>query len=272
MGAVEYNRRRHRQGKFTDEEVAKLVMLFQEEAGHTFVAAIDGKFGPKTKEALDEMEITVEAEPAPGVIWTPHDEGPKEFPTPNPEVWKDWVYPMIVMADSSEPGVSSGFSQYGKGPNAEDRPNHWGDDIMRPRHPGDGGPEVRKDKHGRWYGNSLAPTHSKYWYCLHGVDIVAAGPGTIWSVNLGANNNVLIDHHNVPGFGPLTTWYQHLHEVFVESGDEVEAGEVIAICGAGTSNLIHLHFEFRDHNRGAKRAQAVVNPEPYLDLFTKRAA
>jgi murein DD-endopeptidase MepM/ murein hydrolase activator NlpD len=270
MDAIAYNRRKHRLGKFTDAEVVKLVKFFQEGVGLT-KDDIDGKFGSTTRAALDKLAAQVSGPPSrqPELDWD-WCEGSKAYPTPNPEVWKDWVYPMPILIGGHQPHISSGFAQYGVGPN-KSRPNHWGCDVMYRRHQGDEGPPVRKDG-SRWRGGRMPPTHSPGWYCPHGVDIVAPGPGTIWSVNLGTNNNVKIDHHNVPGFGPLCTWYQHMHEIFVEKGDEVEAGEVIGIVGAGSTNLIHLHFEFRNYNLGNKRAQTVVNPEPYLDLFTRRAA
>lgn len=278
--AVEYNRRRQQRGKFLDEEIAKLVLFLQTQAGFEG-DDLDGKFGPKTRDALEDLGLTLPVEMAPGVVQVEWDEGPKWLPTPNPEIWKGWVYPIPILPGGHEPVVSSGFAQYGKGPNAKGRPNHWGADLMYLRHPDDEGPPVRKDKYDRWTGGRMPPTHSVRHYCPHGTDVWAAGPGTVWSTGYDEKRglSVTIDHHNVPGFGPLTTWYQHLHEVFVEKGDELEAGELIGTLGE--SSLVHLHFEFRDYNRedatkpglsaSQRRARAVVNPAPYLDLFEKRS-
>jgi biotin carboxyl carrier protein len=274
MNAVAYNRRQQRLGLLSDEKVAKLVFLLQQVAGFDDEDC-DGKFGTDSDDALAGMTLKVPNEFVPGVVQVKHDEGPKEKPTPNPDVWKGWVYPMPILDPLGAivmPDVSSTFAQYGKGPNRS-RKNHWGADVMYVRHNDDGGPQERYPEGNRYHGlrRKEAPVYSPRWYCPHGVDCYSAGPGTVYRVRHGSNNSVLIDHHNVPGFGPLATWYQHMHEIFVEKGDEVEAGEVIGTIGAGSTNLIHLHFEFRDFNRGKTRAQAVVNPEPYLDLFEKRS-
>ena len=205
--------------------------------------------------------------PSPAVVPSTHDEGTRWIPAPDAAVWAGWVWPMPILPGGREPGISSGFAQYGKGPNSRDRPNHWGVDIMYRRWEGDGGPSVRKMGNGYYRGGKESPTHSPWWYCPHAVDCYAVGPGTIYRTRHGANKNILIDHHNVPGFGPLTTWYQHLHEIYVDEGDEVQSGQLIGSVGNGTSDLNHLHFEFRNHGLGGTRALAVVNPEPYLRLF-----
>jgi len=263
-----YNKNRIRRGLFTERQIANLVRVAQRQAG----LDVDGKFGTDTGNWLAEQRFDALSIPFTEVLEDLHDEGSKAFPTPNAVVWDGWVYPVPELRSGLTPDVSSGFAQYGKGPNKFDRPNHWGVDVMFRRHMNDGGPPVRQDRHGRWWGPKEAGTHSKFWYCPNSVDILCVGPGTVSRVNYGANNNVLIDHHNVPGFGPLATWYQHMHEIFVEEGDQLEAGEVIGTIGKGSSDLNHLHFEWRDHNRGSGRAASVTNPEPYINLFEKRKA
>lgn len=56
--------------------------------------------------------------------------------------------------------------------------------------------------------------------------------------------NIVLIFHPGPG-----VWSQsaHLNEIFVEVGQEVEAGEVIGTIGRGANNryIAHLHFEIR---------------------------
>lgn len=193
--------------------------------------------------------------------------GDRYKPTPDPAVWANWVYPIdpIVLGGEARPfKISSGFTMYGKGEDP-DRKNHWGVDLMLKRFEGDATETLRVNY--PKIGVAQPPIWDPWWFCPHGIPIRAVGPGTVWSVHMGTNNNILIDHHNVPGFGPVTSWYQHMDRVDVHDGDELEAGQIIGTIGDGSSNLNHLHFEFRDHNRGGTREQSVVNPRQFLKLF-----
>lgn len=76
-----------------------------------------------------------------------------------------------------------------------------------------------------------------------GAPILAAAPGTVffssWERSYG--RVVRIEHAN--GF---VTVYAHNLQNFVEAGDRVEAGAVIATVGrSGRSTAYHLHFEIR---------------------------
>ncbi len=82
-----------------------------------------------------------------------------------------------------------------------------------------------------------------------GSDIFAVADGTVVRVreegkgdhDLHYGTNVVIDHGN--GYQTL---YAHCEELFVELGQKVEAGEVIATVGlSGNSTGPHLHFELR---------------------------
>lgn len=234
--AVAFNAHQKHLGVYRPEDEALAVAYLQDGEGLT----VDGMAG--SIETLPAMHGLRPAPDAPGV-------------TP----FSGWVYPLPILPDGTKPGISSSFGKDGKG--NEDRPEHWGVDIMYPRHGGDSGP----------FGKARAPHYSKNWYCPGSVPVYAVGPGTVWSVNWGANNNVKLDHHDVPGFGPLCTWYQHCYDVLVKPGQEVEAGQVIAIVGAGSSNLYHLHHEWRDHNRGSDRGDVVVDPAPFIAPFALRA-
>jgi murein DD-endopeptidase MepM/ murein hydrolase activator NlpD len=252
--AIRYNKWQQSNGRFTDKDVALFVGYFQEREGLTFdlmagstetVPAIRAMESELLFERMEEEEESVIVKP-----------------------FEDWVYPMPIL-DGIVPDVSSGFGKDGKG--NKGRKNHWGSDVMYRRHDDDDGPQELYPRGHKYAGlrRQKSPIYSPAWYCPRDVPIYAVGPGTVWSVNWGANNNVKIDHHNVPGFGPLCTWYQHCYDVLVKKGDEVEAGDVIAIVGAGSSNLNHLHIEWRDYNRGNSRKAVVVDPEPFIENFRK---
>jgi len=239
--AIEYNRRRRQQGTLHDRHVAQLIEYMQRNENFD-EEDIDGMLGPQSMAVL-EQEVASWGE------------------VPEQGAFEGWVYPMPILEGNIVPQTSSTFSQYGSGPN-KDRSNHWGVDIMYRRHEDDGG--IWRD------GKGIAkhPTYTQNWYCPHSISVLAVGPGTIYEVSRGNSINVLIDHHNVPGFGPCATWYQHLHDAFVEEGDIVLPGDPIGICGLSGTDIRHLHFEFRDHNRGSGRAAAVVNPAPIIAPFT----
>ena len=74
------------------------------------------------------------------------------------------------------------------------------------------------------------------------------GSGYAWSIQ--------VDHGN--GY---TTWYAHLSNIFVKSGQSVSKGQVIGKMGStGRSTGIHLHWELR---RGASYGTD-INPLSYM--------
>ena len=77
-----------------------------------------------------------------------------------------------------------------------------------------------------------------------GTEILAAAEGKVVKVerdNTGYGYHIIIDH----GSG-VQTLYAHLHDIYVELGQEVKAGEIIGTMGStGNSTGIHLHFEIQ---------------------------
>ena len=91
--------------------------------------------------------------------------------------------------------------------------------------------------------------------CSTGTDIKATSDGTvIFSGTSGSYGKLVKIHH---GNG-IETWYGHCSKLYVNVGDKVSAGDVIAAVGStGNSTGPHLHFEIRiDGN--------TVNPQNYL--------
>ena len=89
-----------------------------------------------------------------------------------------------------------------------------------------------------------------------GTPIKAAAGGTVTSVthsNVSYGNCVIISHGN-----GVQTLYAHCLETYVEVGQSVAQGEVIAARGStGNSTGPHLHFEVRVNGE-------MVNPEYYV--------
>lgn len=89
----------------------------------------------------------------------------------------------------------------------------------------------------------------------NGTDIKAAADGTItyagWMSGYG--NLVIISHEN-----GIQTYYGHCSKLYVSKGQEVTAGDVIALVGStGNSTGNHLHFEIRKNG-------VQINPQKYL--------
>lgn len=174
----------------------------------------------------------------------------------NREDWKGWVWPVPLASwDMREPEVSSQFgSPRGHGA-------HAGVDIMYRR--------IRGENWGDDPAHPIHSTNPHYVFIMPAGQLaIAAGPGKVWDAKRGPGGlHVIIDHGNVPGVGPLTTYYQHLLN-FVkpwQKGDVVKAGEPLGEIGDNPSegkDPRHLHFEMRFPVRAR-------DPEPYLKMWPK---
>lgn len=89
----------------------------------------------------------------------------------------------------------------------------------------------------------------------NGTPIHVVADGTVISAQYTGSygNLVKIDHGN-----GVETWYAHTSKMYVTSGQEVKAGDVIAAVGStGNSTGSHLHFEIRINGNH-------VNPQIYM--------
>ena len=85
------------------------------------------------------------------------------------------------------------------------------------------------------------------------IQAVSDGTVTFASKNGAYGNLVKIDHGN-----GVETWYAHTSKMYVTPGQEVKAGDVIALVGStGNSTGPHLHLEIRINGEH-------VNPQEYL--------
>lgn len=85
------------------------------------------------------------------------------------------------------------------------------------------------------------------------IKVVADGTVTCASYSGSYGYLVKVDHGN-----GVETWYAHTSKMYVKEGQEVKAGDVIALVGStGNSTGPHLHFEVRINGEH-------VNPQKYL--------
>ena len=91
--------------------------------------------------------------------------------------------------------------------------------------------------------------------CSEGTDIkvVAKGKVVFAQDNGPYGNLVKVDHGN-----GVETWYAHCSKIYVQDGDKVKSGDVIASVGTtGNSTGPHLHLEIRIKGEA-------INPQKYL--------
>ncbi|MBQ5327717.1 MAG: peptidoglycan DD-metalloendopeptidase family protein [Oscillospiraceae bacterium] len=92
-----------------------------------------------------------------------------------------------------------------------------------------------------------------------GTEILAAAEGQVVKVKwdkTGYGYHVIINHG-----GGIQTLYAHLHDIHVELGQEVKAGETIGTMGStGNSTGIHLHFELRINGEYTDPSEFITLP------------
>ena len=91
-----------------------------------------------------------------------------------------------------------------------------------------------------------------------GVPILAPAPGTVaLAAGLQVRGNaVLLDH----GRG-IYTGYWHMSEIYVKSGQQVQAGDVLGLVGTtGLSTGAHLHWEMRIYGVAVDPMQFISEP------------
>jgi murein DD-endopeptidase MepM/ murein hydrolase activator NlpD len=154
--------------------------------------------------------------------------------------WDKFVQPLPRFLDEP-PVVSNPFAW----------PKHKGVDLMYAR------PEP---------GVPYKPWVSERYEMWPNVPVVAVGPGDVWSVGKSRKgaNVIIVDHHNVEGYGPLASMYVHLdNDIRVKKGDPVKAGTVLGFVGYTGTSLAHLHFAL---STDVKKKWG-VNPEALLSQW-----
>lgn len=91
-----------------------------------------------------------------------------------------------------------------------------------------------------------------------GTPVVSAAEGVVhlagWRSDYG--NMVILDH----GYG-LTTWYAHLTNIFVDSGQLIKKGQLIGTVGStGRATGPHLHYEIRQADRPLNPMIFILGP------------
>ncbi|MDX1613986.1 MAG: M23 family metallopeptidase [Candidatus Promineifilaceae bacterium] len=161
-------------------------------------------------------------------------------------------------------------------PPASDQDHYW---FGRPVPQGS---TVWTDKsypYGSTKGDTLRPHHGVEFNVPRGTTVLAVADGTVrvagsdTTVATGPapafyGNVVVIEHDFTVEGKAIYTLYGHLAEVLVQTGQSVEANEVIGLSGAsGVADGPHLHFEVRvgQNSYGATR-----NPLLWLYPFPER--
>lgn len=159
--------------------------------------------------------------------------------------WRKWVWPLPKWKGRI-PYVTDGFYPAKTATHRQ----HLGCDIMYPRKQGD----------------PPFPRSTSQSSIPFGVPVLAAYEGRVW--NAGKDNrghHVTLDHGNVPGIGPVITFYQHLASLDkpYAKGDSISTGQILGPAGGDLPpnyQLTHLHFELAFPKAGIPANDWRVNP------------
>lgn len=133
-------------------------------------------------------------------------------------VWDKFGWPLPAFA-GLDPVISNPFK----------KPKHRGVDLMYPREK-PGKPDL--------------PWQTKNYEFFPGIPVVSCGPGNVYSIGKSKKgaNIIIVDHHNVPGFGPLASMYAHVERIQVKARDVVDRDTILAYGGHTGTDTAHLHF------------------------------
>ncbi len=195
-------------------------------------------------------------------------------------IFAGWVQPMPVTSDGVKPRLTSGFiARSGRGPNKHRLKNtgrpHYGGDLAY-WWDGEGNPPAG------WRNHHFDGRQERRFYCPP-VEIRSMGPGVVKYAKLldvdeiygGPRWSVKIYHGVLPGFGHCMTWSVHHSSVTVRKGDDVVAGQPIAIAGeSGTEGAPHNHQELWRWQDGERfdRETGAMDLAPILPHLELRAA
>lgn len=202
MKASDYNQAELIAGRLTIQHITDLVRFYQLAAG----LDADGKFGPKTRAALEPYN-------------------------PREDLGKRFLFePLPRLPDGRLPLITSGYR-------TKDRPNHNGTDWFYNYRPGDQ-PNFVGDKGG---AGRVEGQPTPRWVVPYGTYAVAAAGGKVQIAgNSPTGYRMWIDH----GDG-LRTGYFHLLNLLVAVGDVVTPGKLLGLVGDNPADHDgrHLHFE-----------------------------
>lgn len=137
--------------------------------------------------------------------------------------------------------VTSGFR-------TESRPGHDGSDLLFQLLAIDGPQrEPNTDGGGRWWHPS-------------GMSALSIADGVVLTSNVTSTGG----HIHVLHAGGVSSQYIHLAQRLVKQGDRVRKGQPIGVIGAGSSHLVHLHFQLRLGTTLENKEGQLVDPAPYL--------